>query len=98
VICASILSDPELDAVILTPARKTHCLRGHRYTEWNTLWSRGQSGTLQRSCKRCRKARLKLKYQTNPEWRTKERERARRNKQKRAANLIACAISSVSSD
>jgi hypothetical protein len=96
-ICAEILADPELDAII-KPARKTHCLRGHPYTEWNTLRAIDLNGKTQRSCRRCRKARLRLKYRTNEVYRAKERERARRNKQKRAANLVSRAISSVSSD
>lgn len=91
--------DDLLEGLELAPVqRKTHCLRGHPYTKWNTLWSVGQKGTPQRSCRRCRMLRLRRKYRTDEAYRAKERERARRNKQKRAANLTLRAISSVSSD
>jgi Recombination endonuclease VII len=39
-------------------ADKTHCPRGHEYTEENTLYQTGKYG-LQRSCRVCRRLRQK---------------------------------------
>ena len=38
-------------------AAKTHCNRGHEYTEENTRLQRKPSGTVSRACKACEKIR-----------------------------------------
>ena len=41
-------------------ARKTHCKRGHEFTEENTRWGKNTSGGMGRWCKECQRGYRKL--------------------------------------
>jgi hypothetical protein len=53
---------------------KTHCIRGHRWTEKNTKLSLHISnGKYYRVCRRCNADRMKLKYRTDDDYRQKQK-------------------------
>lgn len=72
--------------------RKTHCPKGHAYSEQNTLWAVTIDGNPYQQCKTCRQIRRnkahKLKYRNDPVFREKKKQITRdwRDKQKDRAN------------
>jgi hypothetical protein len=61
----------------VAPPLKTHCKRGHRFTDANTLHDKLSSGYVVRKCRRCRSEFDKLRYHNNPKRQAAVR--ARRN-------------------
>jgi len=54
--------------------RRTHCIRGHEFTEDNIRWYADDiTGTLKRRCKQCNRERIKLKYNNDPIYREAKR-------------------------
>lgn len=64
-------------------AAKTHCPKGHEYTETNTKWTMVRGVVRQRQCRECRRAyvrNLRARHRReDPEWRERELETTRRN-------------------
>jgi hypothetical protein len=67
---------------LMSPPVKTHCKRGHEFTAENTYLSKVRRWEI-RQCKRCRALGAKQRYHSEPEYRAKVRERARRHMVKR---------------
>lgn len=43
-------------------AKKTHCPKGHAYSEDNIYWSKAANNRIQRHCRTCNLARFKARY------------------------------------
>lgn len=48
-------------------AARTHCTRGHEYTPENIYWRPNPKGKPKRSCRKCTKERLRLRYLASKE-------------------------------
>ena len=63
------------------PAHKqTHCKRGHKLTEANSIYSKNYKGRPQRKCRKChnlrRNAKYNFKYKNDEEFRIKQKRKS----------------------
>ena len=60
----------------MAPPIKTHCLRGHLFTEKNIMMVKLKSGYIVRRCRRCRAEKDKARYHSDTTYQARVRARA----------------------
>ena len=60
----------------MAPPIKTHCLRGHKFTDANIMHVMLKSGYIVRRCRRCRAEKDKTRYHSDVAYQASVRARA----------------------